>query len=90
MDNQDLLPLEVLPTHGTLEWPVLSTGGLVEPEVGPVREDLPTLAAAVGLILGVDMPVRDEGDLLVETSSTDGTGEGLLLTPRTKGNEGWR
>lgn len=68
MGNQDLL-LEVLPTRGTLEWPVLNMAGLVELELGPAREDLPTLAATVGLVLGVDPLVGDEGDLLAETSS---------------------
>ncbi|KFM05279.1 hypothetical protein AS27_14607, partial [Aptenodytes forsteri] len=76
--NQDLFPLEVLPARGTLEWPVLSMGGLVEPELGPVGEDLLTLAAAVGLILGVDPPVGDKGDLLAETSPADDTGVGPL------------
>ncbi|KFV57159.1 hypothetical protein N328_01648, partial [Gavia stellata] len=71
--NQDLLPFEVLPTRGTLERPVLSVGGLVEPKLGPVREDLSTLAAAVGLVLGVDPLVGNEGNLLVETSPTDVT-----------------
>lgn len=90
MGNQDLLLLEVLPARGTLEWPVLGMGGLVEPELGPVEEDLPTLAAAVGLILDVYPPVGDEGDLLVETSPADGTGEGPLLTLESEGNWGWR
>ena len=90
MGNQYLFPLEVLPTRGTLERPVLGMGGLVEPELGPVREDLPTLVAAVGLIPVVDPAVGREGDLLVETSPADGTGEGSLLTRVPEGNWGWQ
>lgn len=90
MGNQDLLLLEVLPARGTLEWPVLSMAGLVELELGPVREDLPTLAAAVGLVLGVEALVGDEGDLLAKTFLTDGTGEGPLLTLVSKENWGWQ
>lgn len=89
MGNQDFLPLEVLPTCGTLEWPVLSLGGLVELELGPVGKDMPILAAAVGFILGVDPLVGDDSNLLAETSPTDGIREEPLLTMGSKENWGW-
>lgn len=88
--SQDRLPLEVLPTRGAFEQLVTSMRRLVEPEPGPVRKDLSTLAAMVGLVLTVVPSVGDESYFLVETSPADGACQGPLLTPGSREAWGWQ